>query len=37
MARFFSLYSVKNGSGVHPVSYPMDTGGFFAGGKTTGV
>jgi hypothetical protein len=30
----FSLhYSVQNGSGAHPASYPMDTRGYFPGGK----
>jgi hypothetical protein len=30
----FSLHHrVQNGSGAHPVSYPMDTRGSFAGGK----
>jgi hypothetical protein len=33
----FSLHHrVQNGSGVHPTSYPMDTGGSFPGGKTAG-
>jgi hypothetical protein len=30
----FSLHHrVQNGSGAHPVSYPMGTEGFFPGGK----
>jgi hypothetical protein len=30
----FSLFhSVQTGSGAHPASYPMDTGGIFPGGK----
>jgi len=34
---FFSLrHRVKPGSGVHPASYPVDTGGSFPGGKATG-
>jgi hypothetical protein len=31
------LHSVHTGSGAHPVSYPMDTGGSFSGGKTAGA
>jgi hypothetical protein len=34
----FSLrYRVQNGSGAHPASYPMDTSGFFPGGKVAGA
>jgi hypothetical protein len=30
----FSLFcSVQNGSGAHPASYPISSGGFFSGGK----
>jgi hypothetical protein len=37
-ARNFSLhYSVQNGSGAHPTSYPMDTRGSFPGGKAVGT
>jgi hypothetical protein len=37
-ARSFSLHHhVQNGSGVHPVSYPMGTRGSFPGGKVAGV
>jgi hypothetical protein len=33
----FSLHHrVQNGSGAHPTSYPMGTGGSFPGGKTAG-
>jgi hypothetical protein len=38
--RSSSRSRVKNflwGSGVHPTSYPMDTGGSFSGGKVTGA
>jgi hypothetical protein len=28
---------IQNGSGAHPVSYPMGTRGSFLGGKTTGT
>jgi hypothetical protein len=30
------LYSVQTGSGAHPASYTMDTGGFFHWGKAAG-
>jgi hypothetical protein len=30
---FFFFHSVRTGSGAHPVSYPMGTGGSFPGGK----
>jgi hypothetical protein len=34
----FSLhYRVKNGSGAHPVSYPMGNRGSFLGGKAAGA
>jgi len=34
----FSLHHhVQNGPGAHPVSYPMDTGGSFPGGKAAGA
>jgi hypothetical protein len=33
----FSLHRVKNGSEVHPTSYPMDTRVSFAGGKAAGA
>jgi hypothetical protein len=35
----FSLHyrCVQNGSGAHPVSYPMDTRGSFPGGKAAGA
>jgi hypothetical protein len=29
----FLLYSIQTGSGAHPVSYPMGTGGSLTGGK----
>jgi hypothetical protein len=29
----FSLHRVQNGSGARPASYPVGTGGSFAGGK----
>jgi hypothetical protein len=28
MTEFFFLHVVQNGSGTHPASYPMGTGGF---------
>jgi len=28
---------VQNGSGAHPASYPMGTGGSFLGGKAAGA
>jgi hypothetical protein len=31
------LHVVQNGSGVHPTSYPMGTGGSFPGGKAAGA
>jgi hypothetical protein len=37
-SRFFSLLlSVQTGSGAHPASYPMGTGGPFPAGKAAGV
>jgi len=33
----FSLRNrVQTGTGAHPASYPMDTGGSYPGGKATG-
>jgi hypothetical protein len=37
MARFFSLHVVQTGSGTNPFSYPMGTGGTFAGNKAAGA
>jgi hypothetical protein len=34
--RFFLLHSVQTGSGAHPSSYPMSTGGPFPGVKHQG-
>jgi hypothetical protein len=34
---FSLLHVVQNGSGVHPTSYPMDTGDSFSGVKAVGV
>jgi hypothetical protein len=31
------LHNVQTGSGAHPASYPMSTGGSFSVGKTVGV
>jgi hypothetical protein len=31
------LHVVHTGSGAHPVSYPMGTGGSFPGGKAAGA
>jgi hypothetical protein len=36
-SRFFSLHVVQTGSGVHPTSCPMGSGGSFLGGKVAGV
>jgi hypothetical protein len=33
----FLFYSIQNGLGAHPVSYPIDTGGLFHQGKTARV
>jgi hypothetical protein len=34
---FSLLHSVQTGSGAHPASYPMGTGGSFPGGKAVGA
>jgi hypothetical protein len=34
---FFLHHSVQNGSGAHPASYPMGTGGSFPGDKAAGT
>jgi hypothetical protein len=34
---FLLLYIVQTGSGAHPISYPMGTGGSFPGGKAAGA
>jgi hypothetical protein len=34
---FLLLHAIQNGSGAHPASYPMDTGGSFPGGKLAGA
>jgi hypothetical protein len=34
---FFLHYSVQNGSGAHPASYPMGTKGSFPGDKAVGA
>jgi hypothetical protein len=34
---FSPLHLVQTGSGAHPASYPMDTGGAFPGGKAAGA
>jgi hypothetical protein len=31
------LHSVQTGSGIHPTSYPLDTGGYFPGSKMAGA
>jgi hypothetical protein len=31
------LRVIQTGSGAHPASYPMGTGGFFPGGRTAGA
>jgi hypothetical protein len=36
-ARFSLLHVVQTGSGAHPVSYPVGTGGPFHGGKAVRV
>jgi len=33
----FSQYCIQTGSGAHPDSYPMGTGGSFLGGKAAGA
>jgi hypothetical protein len=35
--KFSLLQVVHTGSGIHPISYPMGTGGSFPGGKATGA
>jgi hypothetical protein len=37
VSRISVLHVVQNGSGVHPASYPMGTGGSFYGGKAAGA
>jgi hypothetical protein len=34
---FSLLHVVQTGSGAHPASYPMATGGFFPGGEAAGA
>jgi hypothetical protein len=34
---FSSIHIVQTGSGAHPASYPMVTGGSFPGGKAAGA
>jgi hypothetical protein len=34
---FSPLHHVQSGSGAHPASYSMDTGGYFPGGKAVGA
>jgi hypothetical protein len=34
--KFSLLHVVQTGSGVHPISYPIGTGGSFPGGKAVG-
>jgi hypothetical protein len=34
---FSLLHIVQTGSGAHPTSYPMGTGGYFPGGKAAGA
>jgi hypothetical protein len=34
---FYLHHRVQNGSGAHPPSYPVGTGGSFPGGKATGA
>jgi hypothetical protein len=34
---FSPQYRVQNGSGAHPASYPMGTGGFIPGSKAAGA
>jgi hypothetical protein len=36
-ARILSSQVVQTGSGVHPTSYPIDTGCSFSGGKAAGA
>jgi hypothetical protein len=35
--RIYLLHVVQTGSGVHPTSYPIGTGGSFLGSKAAGV
>jgi hypothetical protein len=35
-SRIFYSHFVESDPGVHPTFYPMDTGGFFPGGKEEG-
>jgi hypothetical protein len=35
--KFSLLHAVQTGSGAHPASYPMGTGGSFSGAKTAGT
>jgi hypothetical protein len=35
--RIFLLHRVQTGFGVHPTSYPMETGNSFSGDKAAGV
>jgi hypothetical protein len=35
--KFVHLSILESGSGVHPASYPMDTGGSLPGGKAVGA
>jgi hypothetical protein len=37
MGIFFLRSRVQTGSGAHPISYPMDTGGSFPEGKSAGA
>jgi hypothetical protein len=34
---FYLLHAVQTGSGVHPASYPVGTGGSFFGSKAAGA
>jgi hypothetical protein len=36
-SEFSLIHIVQTGSGAHPASYPMGTGGSFPGGKATGA
>jgi hypothetical protein len=36
-SRISLLHIVRTGSGVHPTSYPIGTGGYFPGGKAAGA
>jgi hypothetical protein len=37
VGNFYLHHHVQNGSGVHPASYPMGTGGSFPGGEAAGA